>query len=95
MAVDEATVRRIARLARIKVTDGEAKGLVGELNGILGFVAQLDEVNVDGVEPLTSIIPMALRRREDVVTDGAKVEDVIANAPASEENFFVVPKVVE
>ncbi len=95
MSVDLATVKRVARLARIAVSEEDAERMTGELNGILGFVAQLDEVNVDGVEPLTSIIPMALRRREDVVTDGAKVEDVIANAPASEENFFVVPKVVE
>ena len=95
MTVDLATVKRVARLARIAVSEEDAERMTGELNGILGFVAQLDEVNVDGVDPLTSIIPMALRRREDMVTDGAKVEDIIANAPASEENFFVVPKVVE
>ncbi len=95
MSVDLATVKRVARLARIAVSEEDAERMTGELNGILGFVAQLDEVNVDGVEPLTSIIPMALRRREDVVTDGAKAEDIIANAPASEENFFAVPKVVE
>ena len=95
MSVDLATVKRVARLARIAVSEEDAERMTGELNGILGFVAQLDEVNVDGVEPLTSIIPMALRRREDAVTDGAKAEDIIANAPASEENFFVVPKVVE
>lgn len=95
MSVDLATVKRVARLARIAVSEEDAERMTGELNGILGFVAQLDEVNVAGVEPLTSIIPMALRRREDMVTDGAKVEDIIANAPASEENFFVVPKVVE
>ena len=95
MSVDLATVKRVARLARIAVSEEDAERMTGELNGILGFVAQLDEVNVDGVEPLTSIIPMALRRREDVVTDGAKTEDIIANAPASEENFFAVPKVVE
>ncbi len=95
MSVDLATVKRVARLARIAVSEEDAERMTGELNGILGFVAQLDEVNVDGVEPLTSIIPMALRRREDVVTDGAKTEDIIANAPASEANFFVVPKVVE
>jgi aspartyl-tRNA(Asn)/glutamyl-tRNA(Gln) amidotransferase subunit C len=95
MSVDLATVKRVARLARIAVSEEDAERMTGELNGILGFVAQLDEVNVDGVEPLTSIIPMALRRRQDAVTDGAKAEDIIANAPASEENFFVVPKVVE
>ena len=95
MSVDLATVKRVARLARIAVSEEDAERMTGELNGILGFVAQLDEVNVDGIEPLTSIIPMALRRREDAVTDGAKAEDIVANAPASEENFFVVPKVVE
>ena len=95
MSVDLATVKRVARLARIAVSEEDAERMTGELNAILGFVAQLDEVNVDGVEPLTSIIPMALRRRDDVVTDGAKAEDIIANAPASEENFFAVPKVVE
>ena len=95
MSVDLVTVKRVARLARIAVSEEEAERMTGELNGILGFVAQLDEVNVDGVEPMTSIIPMALRRRDDAVTDGAKAEDIIANAPASEENFFVVPKVVE
>ena len=95
MSVDLATVKRVARLARIAVSEEDAERMTGELNAILGFVAQLDEVNVDGVEPLTSIIPMALRRREDAVTDGAKAEDIIANAPASEENFFAVPKVVE
>ena len=95
MSVDLATVKRVARLARIAVSEEEAERMTGELNGILGFVAQLDEVNVDGIEPMTSIIPMALRRRDDAVTDGAKAEDIIANAPASEENFFVVPKVVE
>jgi aspartyl-tRNA(Asn)/glutamyl-tRNA(Gln) amidotransferase subunit C len=95
MSVDLATVKRVARLARIAVSPEDAERMTGELNAILGFVAQLDEVNVDGIEPLTSIIPMALRRREDAVTDGAKAEDITANAPASEENFFVVPKVVE
>ena len=95
MSVDLVTVKRVARLARIAVSEEEAERMTGELNGILGFVAQLDEVNVDGIEPMTSIIPMALRRRDDAVTDGAKAEDIIANAPASEENFFVVPKVVE
>ena len=95
MSVDLATVKRVARLARIAVSEEDAERMTGELNGILGFVAQLDEVNVDGVEPLTSMIPMPLSHREDAVTDGAKAEDIVANAPASEENFFVVPKVVE
>jgi aspartyl-tRNA(Asn)/glutamyl-tRNA(Gln) amidotransferase subunit C len=95
MSVDLATVKRVARLARIAVTEEDAERMTGELNNILGFVAQLDEVNVDGVEPLTSMVPMALRRRDDVVTDGAKSADIVANAPATEENFFLVPKVVE
>ena len=95
MAVDEATVRRIARLARIKVNDTEAKGLVGELNGILDWVKQLDEVKTDGVAPMTSVMPMQLRQRADVITDGEKAADVTANAPLSEDHFYVVPKVVE
>ena len=95
MAVDEATVRRIARLARIKVSDTEAKGLVGELNGILDWVKQLDEVKTDGVAPMTSVMPMQLRQRDDKITDGEKAAEITQNAPMSEDNFFVVPKVVE
>ena len=95
MSVDLATVKRVARLARIAVTEDDAERMTGELNNILGFVAQLDEVNVDGVEPLTSIVPMELRRREDVVSDGGKAADIVANAPATEEDYFLVPKVVE
>ena len=95
MAVDEATVRRIARLARIKVSDTEAKGLVGELNGILDWVKQLDEVKTDGVAPMTSVMPMQLRQRDDKITDGEKAAEVTQNAPMSEDHFFVVPKVVE
>jgi aspartyl-tRNA(Asn)/glutamyl-tRNA(Gln) amidotransferase subunit C len=95
MSVDLATVKRVAKLSRIAVSEEEALRMMGELNGILGFVAQLDEVNVDGVEPLTSVVPSAMRRRADAVTDGGKAGDVTANAPASEENFFLVPKVVE
>ena len=95
MAVDEATVRRIARLARIKVSDTEAKGLVGELNGILDWVKQLDEVKTDGVAPMTSVMPMQLRQREDKISDGEKAAEVTQNAPMSEDHFFVVPKVVE
>jgi aspartyl-tRNA(Asn)/glutamyl-tRNA(Gln) amidotransferase subunit C len=95
MAVDEATVRRIARLARIKVTDVEAKGFVGELNGILDWVKQLDEVKTDGVAPMTSVMPMKLRLREDKIVDGEKAAEVTQNAPMSEDYFFVVPKVVE
>ena len=95
MSVDLATVKRVARLARIAVTEDDAERMTGELNNILGFVAQLDEVNVDGVEPLTSIVPMELRRRGDVVSDGGKAADIVANAPATEEDYFLVPKVVE
>ena len=95
MQVDEATVRRIARLARIKVTDQEAKALEKEISGILDWVKQLDEVDVANVEPMTRVIPMTLKKREDKVTDGEIAEQVLANAPQREENFFVVPKVVE
>jgi len=95
MEVDEATVRRIARLARIKITDDEAKGLKGELNGILNWVEQLGEVDTENVEPMTSVVPIKLKMREDVVNDGEKADDVTANAPMSEDGFYVVPKVVE
>lgn len=95
MQVDEKTVRRIARLARIKVTDAEAKSLEGELSGILDWVKMLDEVKTDGVEPMTSVEAMVLRQREDKVTDGGKADDVTANAPMTEDHFYVVPKVVE
>ena len=95
MEVDEATVRRIARLARIKITDEEAKGLKGELNGILNWVEQLGEVDTENVEPMTSVVPIKLNMREDVVNDGEKADDVTANAPMSEDGFYVVPKVVE
>ena len=95
MSVDAATVRRIARLARIAVTDDEVPHLQGELNAMLAFVEQLSEVNVDGVEPMTSVTPMTLRRRDDVITDGGYADKIVSNAPLSEENFFMVPKVVE
>ncbi|MCO6186447.1 Asp-tRNA(Asn)/Glu-tRNA(Gln) amidotransferase subunit GatC [Rhizobium sp. L1K21] len=95
MSVDIATVKRVARLARLAVTEEEAEKMAGELNNILGFVEQLSEVNVDGVEPMTSVTPMAMRKRADVVNDGDKAEDIVANAPATAENFFMVPKVVE
>lgn len=95
MSVDMKTVKRVAHLARIAVGDDEAERMTNKLNAILGFVEQLDEVNVDGVEPLTSIMPMALRLREDVVRDGDKAADIVANAPSSEDHFFIVPKVVE
>jgi aspartyl-tRNA(Asn)/glutamyl-tRNA(Gln) amidotransferase subunit C len=95
MSVDTATVRRIAHLARIAVADDEIEHLRGELNAMLAFVEQLSEVNVEGVEPMTSVTPMQLRRRDDVVTDGGYPENVVANAPLTEDNFFMVPKVIE
>jgi len=95
MSVDIATVKRVAHLARIAVTDEEAARMEGELNTILGFVEHLSEVDVDGVEPMTSVTPMAMKKRKDVVTDGSKAEDIVANAPETTDNFFVVPKVVE
>ena len=95
MHVDEATVRRVARLARIRISDEEAKSLENELTGILEWVEQLSEVDVSDVEPMTRVVPIVLKMREDVVTDGDKVADIVANAPMSEDGFFVVPKVVE
>ena len=88
-------VRRIAHLARIAVADDEVEHLEGELNAMLAFVEQLSEVNVEGVEPMTSVIPMAMKRRPDAVTDGGIADDIVRNAPASENHFFLVPKVVE
>ena len=93
--VDEATVRRIARLARLKVSDAEAVSLKGELNTILKWVEQLSDVDTTGVEPMTRVVAMALKQRDDVVTDGEKAADIVKNAPMTEDNFFVVPKVVE
>jgi aspartyl-tRNA(Asn)/glutamyl-tRNA(Gln) amidotransferase subunit C len=95
MSVDPDTVRRVAHLARIAVADDEVANLQGEINAILAFVEQLGEVNVDGVEPMTSVTPMAMKMREDQVTDGGIADDIIANAPAHEHHFFLVPKVVE
>jgi aspartyl-tRNA(Asn)/glutamyl-tRNA(Gln) amidotransferase subunit C len=95
MSVDVSTVKRVARLARLAVTEEEAGRMAGELNGILGFVEQLSEVDVSGVEAMTSVIPMTMRMREDVVTDGNIAERIVSNAPMSEQNFFEVPKVVE
>ncbi len=95
MSVDAATVKRIGRLARIRVEDDEVEKYQGEINAILGFVEQLGEVEVEGVEPMTSVTPMQLRRRDDVVTDGGYPEKVVANAPLTEDNFFMVPKVIE
>jgi len=95
MSVDAATVHRIAHLARIAVADDEVEHLRGELNAMLAFVEQLGEVDVTGVEPMTSVIPMAMRKREDRVTDGDIADDILHNAPATEGHFFLVPKVVE
>ena len=95
MSVDLATVKRVAHLARIAVPEADLPKLQGELNAILGFVEQLNEVDVDGVEPMTSVTPMAMKKRQDAVTDGGKAADIVANAPATDENFFLVPKVVE
>jgi aspartyl-tRNA(Asn)/glutamyl-tRNA(Gln) amidotransferase subunit C len=93
--LNSATVRRVARLARLKVSEDDVPRLAGELNAILDFVEQLNEVNVDGVEPLTSVVDAQMRMRDDVVTDGGYAKDVTKNAPASEDEFFMVPKVVE
>ena len=95
MSVDSATVRKIASLARIAVTDGEVDAMVPELNNILGWIEQLGEVDVSGVEPMTAVIPNVLRLRKDVVTDGGIRDRVLANAPAAEHGFFGVPKVIE
>ncbi len=95
MAVDRATVRRIAALASIKVPDGDLDQLAGELSNILGWVEQLGEVDTEGVEPMTSVVPMTLRRRADDVTDGDVRDDVLANAPERRDDFFAVPKVIE
>jgi len=95
MSVDSATVRRIAHLARIAVEDAEVERLGHELNAILAFVEELRAVDVEGVEPLTSVSPMQMKKRADIVTDGAMAGDILANAPAREDHFFVVPKVIE
>ena len=95
MSVDLATVKRVAHLARIAVNEEDAERMTGELNTILGFVEQLGEVNVAGVEPMTSVTPMVMKKRQDVVTDGGIADRIVSNAPATAENFFLVPKVVE
>ena len=95
MSIDAATVRRIAHLARVAVADDEVEHLRGEINSILAFVEQLSEVNVEGVEPMTSVMPMVMKKRADVVTDGNNADAVLRNAPAAENNYFLVPKVVE
>ncbi len=95
MSVDAVTVRRIAQLARIAVAESEVPHLQGELNAMLAFVEQLSEVNIEGVEPMTSVTPMEMKKRPDVVTDGGIADDIVRNAPATEDHFFLVPKVVE
>jgi aspartyl-tRNA(Asn)/glutamyl-tRNA(Gln) amidotransferase subunit C len=95
MHVDETTVRRIARLARIKITGDEAKSLEGELSGILNWVEQLDEIDTAGVEPMTRVVAQDLKMREDKVDDGEIADAVLKNAPMVDDHYFVVPKVVE
>jgi aspartyl-tRNA(Asn)/glutamyl-tRNA(Gln) amidotransferase subunit C len=95
MSVDALTVRRIAHLARIAVKESEVPHLQGELNAILAFVEQLSEVNVEGVEPMTSVIPIEMKKRPDVVNDGDIADDIVRNAPETQNQFFLVPKVVE
>jgi aspartyl-tRNA(Asn)/glutamyl-tRNA(Gln) amidotransferase subunit C len=95
MSVDSAVVRRIAHLSRIAVEETEVARLEVEINNILSFVETLAEVDVEGVEPIASVLPMQMKKRADVVTDGGIADDVLANAPAREDHYFVVPKVVE
>jgi aspartyl-tRNA(Asn)/glutamyl-tRNA(Gln) amidotransferase subunit C len=95
MSIDKDTARRVAHLARIEVAEADLDHLAGELSAILGFMEQLREVDVEGVEPMTSVTPMRLPWREDVVTDGGDAARVLANAPAARDGFFTVPKVVE
>lgn len=95
MSVDKATVRRIAKLARIALPEERAEPMMAELNGILGWIEQLQEVDVEGVEPMTSVVAQTLRMREDVVTAGGDAAAIVANAPHTDDNFFVVPKVLE
>ena len=95
MSVDQKTVKRVARLARLKVQDADVPRLAGELNAILGFIEQLNEVDVANVEPLTSVVTMKMKMRRDEVTDGHYPAKIIANAPAQDEAFFMVPRVIE
>ncbi len=95
MAIDIDTARKVARLARIRVEEERLTALAKEFDAILGFIEQLNEVDVEGVEPMTSVTPMRLKRREDVVTDGGRQAEVLLNAPDAREGFFAVPKVVE
>jgi aspartyl-tRNA(Asn)/glutamyl-tRNA(Gln) amidotransferase subunit C len=95
MSVDAATVKRVAHLARIALPEDEVARMQGEINAILGFVEELSKVDVEGVEPMTSVTPMRLKQRDDGVTDGGMADAIIANAPLTEDHFFLVPKVVE
>ena len=95
MSVDKATVAKIARLARLRVPEENLDGLAGELNNILGWIEHLNELNTDGVEPMTSVVAMTLPKRQDAVTDGGCAEDVVRNAPEAVGGYFVVPKVIE
>jgi aspartyl-tRNA(Asn)/glutamyl-tRNA(Gln) amidotransferase subunit C len=95
MSVDDATVKRVARLARLKVEDSDVPRLAGELNAILHWIEQLNEVDVASIEPLTSVVTMKMKMRDDVVADGHYPERVVGNAPARDDGFFMVPKVVE
>lgn len=95
MSLDKATVAKVANLARIKIEEKDLEPMAAELNNILGWVEQLSEVNTENVEPMTSVAEMSLRWRADEVTDGGYTEDVVANAPSSEDGYFAVPKVIE
>ena len=95
MSVDAKTVKRVAHLARIALPEAEVERMQGELNAILGFVEELAKVDVEGVEPMTSVTPMRLKQRADVVTEGDAADAIIANAPMSDDHYFIVPKVVE
>lgn len=95
MSVDAKTVKRVAHLARIALPEDDVPRMQGEINAILGFVEQLNEVDVEGVEPMTSVTPMAMKKRRDEVNDGGIADKIVANAPAGEDNYFMVPKVVE
>jgi len=95
MSIDQSTAAKVAKLARIKVEDDALPALASEFNTILGFIEQLNEVDVDGVEPMTSVTPQRLKRREDVVNDGNQQPKVLASAPDAREGFFAVPKVME
>ncbi len=95
MSVDRDTVKRIAKLARLALEESRVEPMMNELNGILDWVRQLEEVNVDGIAPMTSVVAQRLKMRDDIVTEGAAADAVTSNAPESEDNFFIVPKVVE